>query len=60
MNGQVLIVGYFLLLIVCALGGAILGRSFGAGRANPKQFMLGGLFLGAFVLFPLVLLLLGF
>jgi len=60
MNGQILIIGYFFLLIVCALVGAILGKIAGAGRANPKRFVLGGLLLGAIVLFPLALLLLGF
>jgi hypothetical protein len=60
MNGQIIFVGYFLLLIVCAAAGAILGIAYGASRANPRRFLLGGILLGVILLFPLALAVLGF
>jgi len=60
MNGELLLIFYLLLLIVCAAVGAIFGKILGTGSAQPRRFLLGGLLLGAFLLFPVALLVLGF
>lgn len=60
MNGQILIVSYFLLLLVCIAVGAVFGKALGARREKSGRFLLGGLLVGGVLLFPLALLMLGF